>query len=325
MAHIETPTIREAVGVFQSEKNLQSAIDDLLSHGFDRSEISLLAPITAVEEKLGGQFKKVAELEDNSAVPTTAYIPVESIGDAEGAIIGSLIYLGAFAGLVPVIASGGTLAAAALAVALAGGGGGAIGTILAKIVGQHHAEYIADQLDHGGLLLWVRTWNDGDEKRAVRILSAHSGSDVHVHGLPENQEIFEDQFLGIVSDTEQRAYNGESYLRVSDSEYYAFGKVFPSELEVKSYIDRRIYLETLRSDAIKNGLDLNAALLDPEGVFETPDQLIATDLPKTMKSELLKRWAYEVKELEQATNEGMPVYEQTDQLRDIVLALTHLD
>jgi hypothetical protein len=49
---------------------------------------------------------------------------------------------------------------------------------------KHHADYIADQLEKGGLLLWVRTWDLGDEAIAVKILSAHSAHDVHIHGLP---------------------------------------------------------------------------------------------------------------------------------------------
>lgn len=324
MTTVEKPTVREAVGVFQSEKDLQAAIDDLLSHGFDRSEISLLSSAAAIEEQLGTAFYKVAELEDNAAVPTTAYVPTETIGDAEGAIIGSLMYVGAFIGLVPIIASGGSLAAAAIAAALVGGSGGAIGTLLAKAVGQHHSDYIAGQLEHGGLLLWVRTWNEGDENRAVRILSSHSGADVHVHGLPEDQETFEDQFLGIVPDTEQHIYGGESYLRVSDSEYYAFGKIFPSQQQVQDYIDRRNYLEALRSDAMKNGLDLDAAMLSPGIEFHTPKNLMATDLPDAIKLELLKRWAYDAKELEQASDEGMPSYGKVDQLQEINLALQNL-
>ncbi|WP_417616568.1 hypothetical protein [Parasphingorhabdus sp.] len=324
MTRSEPPTVREAVGVFQSEESMQAAIDDLLCHGFDRSEISLLAPTKAVEEKLGGTFKKVAQLEDNAAVPTTNYVPIETIGDAEGGIVGGLMYLGAFIGLVPIVASGGTLAAAAIAAALAGGAGGAIGAVLAKVVGQHHADYIADQLNHGGLLLWVRTWNKGDEQRAVQILSAHSGTDVHVHGLLEDQKIFEDQYLGAASDSEKRTYQAQDYLRVSDSEYYAFGKVFPSEPEVKAYIDRRNYLETLRSDATKNGLDLDDALLDPEGAFQTPAKLMATRLPDAIKIELLKRWAYDEKEQEQATSEGMPESDEDDQLQEINLSLEKL-
>lgn len=318
MNDFEKPNVREAVGLFQSEKDLQAAIDDLLTHGFDRSELSLLAPVTAVEEKLGNSFRSVAQLEDNPAVPTTAYVPTETIGDAQGAIIGSLMYVGAFIGLVPIIASGGSLAAAAIAAATVGGSGGAIGALLAKAVGQHHADYITDQLELGGLLLWVRTWNEGDEKRAAQILAAHSGADVHVHN------IIEDQFLETVPGAEARVYNGENYTRISDSEYYAYGKVFPSQQEVEGYIDRRIYLETLRSDAVKSGLDLDAALLDPQGVFHSPARLMATDLPAATKIELLKRWAYEVKELEVATDEGMPMSGEIDQLRDVKLALGSL-
>lgn len=320
----EKPKIREAVGVFQSEEDLQAAMDDLLSHGFHRAELSLLSSETAVAEKLGTAFYKTAELEDNAAVPTTNYVPIETIGDAQGAVIGGLMYVGAFIGLIPVLASGGTIAAAAIAAALTGGSGGAIGVVLAKALGKHHAEYIADQLEHGGLLLWVRTWNEGDEKRAVEILSAHSGADVHVHGLQEDQDVFEDKYLGIVPAAQKRTYSGEDYLRVSDSEYYAYGKVFPSQQQVHDYIDQRIFLETLRSDAVKNGLDLDAAMLSPKTEFQTPEKLMATDLPKAVKIELLKRWAYDAKILETASDDGMPPSGKDDLLQNVNLALEKL-
>lgn len=174
--------IREAVGIFDSEQQLQAAIDDLLSHGFNRAEISVLAPVSAVEEKLGHRFKSVAEIEDDPEAMSKAYIPVETIGDAEGAVIGSLLYVGAFAGIV-LVASGGAVAAALAAIAL-GGSGTAVGVALARFIKQHHADYIADQLEKGGLLLWVRTWDQKDEAKAVELLSAHSAHDVHIHALP---------------------------------------------------------------------------------------------------------------------------------------------
>jgi len=174
--------IREAVGIFDSEQQLQAAIDDLLSHGFNRAEISVLAPVSAVEEKLGHRFKSVAEIEDDPEAMSKAYVPVETIGDAEGAVIGSLLYVGAFAGIV-LVASGGALAAALAALAL-GGSGTAVGVALARFIQQHHADYIADQLKKGGLLLWVRTWDQKDEAKAVELLSAHSAHDVHIHALP---------------------------------------------------------------------------------------------------------------------------------------------
>ena len=168
-AEREASKVREAVGVFADANTLQDAIDDLMSSGFDRADLSLLAAEHTVIEKLGHQYKKVADLEDDRAVPRCCYISTESIGDAEGGLIGGLLYVGAVAAAGPIIASGGTLAAALTAAALAGGAGGLIGSVLAKLVGDHHAHHLQEQLDHGGLLLWVRTWDAGDEKRAVEI------------------------------------------------------------------------------------------------------------------------------------------------------------
>jgi hypothetical protein len=150
-----------------------------MSSGFDRVELNLRAAEQTVEEKLGHKYRKVAELEDDVTVPRTCYVSTESVGEAEGALIGSLLFVGAATGAI--LASGGTVAAAITAAALGGGAYGLIGAGLAKLVGDHHARYLQEQLDHGGLLLWVRTWDAADEKRAVEILGKHTGQDVHVH------------------------------------------------------------------------------------------------------------------------------------------------
>jgi hypothetical protein len=180
----ETDAIREAVGYFETADALQEAIDELMSSGFDRAELSLLAAEHAVEEKLGHKYNKVAELEDDPKVARCCYVSTESIGDAEGALIGAPLYVAATAAAGVILASGGTMAAAILGAALAGGGGGLIGGILAKLVGDHHAHHLQEQLEHGGLLLWVRTWDAGHEQRAVGILKKHSGREVHVHAIP---------------------------------------------------------------------------------------------------------------------------------------------
>jgi hypothetical protein len=178
----ENDTIREAVGVFQTADTFQEAIDELLQSGFDRAELGLVASEQAVEAKLGHRYKKVGEVEDNDSVPRAAYVSLESIGDAEGALIGGLTYVGA--GVGAIVASAGALATAITGGALGGSAGAVIGSVLAKLVGDHHAHYLQEQLDRGGLLLWVRTWDEEDEKRAVTILKKHSGRDVHVHAVP---------------------------------------------------------------------------------------------------------------------------------------------
>lgn len=175
----------EAVAVFDDAESFQGAIDELLSSGFNRAELSLLASDEAIEEKLGHMYQRAQEVEDDTTVPRAAYVSTEAIGDAEGALIGGLAYVGALASAGAIVASGGTLAGAIAAAAMAGGAGGLIGSALAKLVGEHHADHIQDQLSRGGLLLWVRTWDKDREARALEILSKHSGQDVHLHALRE--------------------------------------------------------------------------------------------------------------------------------------------
>jgi hypothetical protein len=174
--------VREAIGVFHDPQNLEAAIDELLSSGFDRAEISLLASAQAVEDKLGHRYRRVVSLADDPATPRAAYVSTEAIGDAEGGLVGGLMYVGATVAAGVVVVSGGAIAAALAAAVLAGGAGGLIGALLAKWVGDHHGHYLQEQIERGGLLLWVRAWDSADEARAISILRRHAGECVHVHG-----------------------------------------------------------------------------------------------------------------------------------------------
>jgi len=99
--------IREAVAYFDSGEDLEAAIDELLRSGFNRAEISLLASEKAVNDQLGHKYHKVSELEDDPAVPRTFYVPTESIGGAEGALVATPLYLAAFSAIGGIVASGG--------------------------------------------------------------------------------------------------------------------------------------------------------------------------------------------------------------------------
>ena len=126
-----TRTVREAVAVFDHAEHLQDAIDELLSSGFHRAELSLLAGEQTVREKLG-RHDSIAALADNPDAPRTNYVSPEALGDAEGAVIGALMYVGAMAATGAVVASGGTLAALIIGTTLAGGGGALIGVVMAN-------------------------------------------------------------------------------------------------------------------------------------------------------------------------------------------------
>jgi hypothetical protein len=238
--------IREAVGVFDTAESLEDAIEELQSSGFDRAELSLLASEHAVEEKLGHAYNRVEELEDETRVPRTAFVSTESRGDAEGGLIGGLMYVGAVLAAGGIVASGGTLAGAVVAAVLAGGAGAAAGSAFAKLLEYHHADYLAEQLGRGGILLWVRTQTAEREMRALEILGKHSAHDVHVHTIPA---------------------------------------------------------QTLELPAAD---DLARALLDPAAVFDEPEEVLRReDLTREQKILILRRWEYDARELETASDEGM--------------------
>ena len=84
-----------------------------------------------------------------------------------------------------VVASAGVVAAAVTGTAIAGA---LIGTVLAHWLDKSHAEHLQEQLDRGGLLLWVRTPDADRQRRALDILRRHSAHDVHIHQLPAGGE-----------------------------------------------------------------------------------------------------------------------------------------
>jgi hypothetical protein len=172
--------VREAVAVFHSADDLQNAIDELLHSGFHRSALSLLANEAEVVAKLGHVYPKTSDLAADPAVPRTAYVSPEAIGDGQGAIIATLMYVAAGVLMGPVAAARGSFAAIAAAAALGGGAAGLLATWLTKVIGDRHAMRIQEHLNRGGLLLWVRTWNRDRECRAVEILERHSAKDVHI-------------------------------------------------------------------------------------------------------------------------------------------------
>ena len=180
----EKPEIlREAVGVFTDANDLQAAIDELLSSGFHRAELSLLAGEDALNEKLGSNYVNARAAADDPDTVRPTYVSPEAIGDAQGGMVGVLVYAGATIAAGAVVISGGTIVAAIVAATIAGGAGGVVGSVLAKWLGNRHAHYLQMQIDHGGLLLWVRTRDAEAEVRAVDILTKHSSRDVHVHTL----------------------------------------------------------------------------------------------------------------------------------------------
>lgn len=172
---------REAVAVLDDVTSLEKTVDDLREAGFAEDDISLLAGHATVEDKLGHMYKRVEEMEDEPSAPRTAFVSSKDFGRREGLVIASLTYVPTLIAAGTVVASAGAVAAALAGVAVAGA---SIGTLLTHWMDKRHAEWLQEQLDRGGILLWVRTPDTAAERKALEVLTRYSAHDVHVHGVP---------------------------------------------------------------------------------------------------------------------------------------------
>lgn len=173
--------IKEVVGVFDNNKNLQSTIFDLSALGFGRHKFSIIASPDSVKEQFQIENVDISLIEDNKNTPRTTNISPEDIGVAEGAIVGTSILAGAATAIITV----GSLAiSAVIPAALIGTSAGAsIGTILAKKLGEKYDASIEEKIDAGGIILWVNVENDEEMDRAIKVFSNYNAKDIHTHEI----------------------------------------------------------------------------------------------------------------------------------------------
>jgi hypothetical protein len=177
--------VPEAVGVFDSFETLQQTIYDLMMAGFSRYDISVLGGHEAMEAKFGKHWWTSADLEDEDDAPRAAFVSEEAIGEFEGGIVGGFLFVGSAIAMAALLTPASTLLGSVAAVAIGGAPGAVIGTLLARRVNRHHKDYYAEQIAHGGILVWVRVTTPERERIATEIMKAHSGRDVHVHSWSE--------------------------------------------------------------------------------------------------------------------------------------------
>lgn len=174
---------REAVAVFDEHDRLVEAIQELELAGFNRAQMNLLTSEGDAEARIGHKVEDVGELAHDGKAPTGTWVDRHEIAEGRAALAGGLGYIGSVAAIGAVVASGGTLAAAIAAAVAAGGAGGAAGAWLGTLISSGHADEVAKQVRHGGILLWVQLQNPGQEARAVEILERFSTRKVELHDL----------------------------------------------------------------------------------------------------------------------------------------------
>ncbi|WP_247887471.1 hypothetical protein [Azospirillum sp. SYSU D00513] len=177
--------VREAVAIFDSRDALQKAIDDLYMAGFQRHELSVMANDQTVRDHLGHVPERTEDAAHDPSVPRQSYVAPEDLGSHQGVAVGFPAYVGAIIATGAVLATGGTALAAAAAAAAAGAGGGALGSVFSNWISDKRNEPMLQQLEKGGILLWVNTTSPERERIARETLERHSTHPVEMHEVAQ--------------------------------------------------------------------------------------------------------------------------------------------
>ena len=181
---IDTVRVREAVGVVHSREQLEKLVERLTTSGFDRAAINLMASQDAILRKLGTVYLDPARAADAPGVPRRKLVmPSDEVG-LTSLIFGTLITIGTMGAALPIVASGGALAAVIVA-GVAGGAaaGGIAKAIKDRIVGQSYDVDLENELREEGLVIFVRVRNPEREARALSLMRDCGADKVHVHDV----------------------------------------------------------------------------------------------------------------------------------------------
>lgn len=171
--------VKEAVGIFNNQKNMDEAIADLEEAMFPRHDISVIGSKGRMEERFGSEAVSPELLEDNPRTPKDASIRPEEKTIASAVIVGVPAYF--FGCLSALMVNPAPATVLLTAVTLGSVFGAAIGACVLYGVRVYLENRVQQQIDEGGLVLWVKTFKPEQEKKVKTIMKMHGAQDVHFH------------------------------------------------------------------------------------------------------------------------------------------------
>jgi len=184
MPEADRPTLREAVARFDDPEKLEAAVSALQGNGFQRADISFMAHAGLLGEHVAGKYAEMDEAADDPQARRS--VPAETTDVRQGrTLVTSLAaVVAAFAAAGFTVATGGAAAVAAGVGAAAGLSAGAAGAAIGRRAEASEQQFFDEQLERGGVIVWVRTRDAAAEARALDTLRRHGAAEAHLHSVP---------------------------------------------------------------------------------------------------------------------------------------------
>lgn len=179
----EEAVVREVVGAFRSAEWLEDAITELGSKGWDKSEMSLLAQEGVFQPGIPAHGHDMHQAADEPELKRSPVVEDEDVRQGRTLATSLAAVVAAFAASGATILTGGGALAAMIGAAAAGGGAAAAANTIGRWISGSRSDFLRDQIDQGGILLWVKVQGTAQENEASEILRRHGANDVHVHEI----------------------------------------------------------------------------------------------------------------------------------------------
>lgn len=173
--------MREAVGIFNDNEKLNVALNELEKF-FPKQAFSVIGTQDALEEKLGKSSPSPKSVIADDDVPHHVPVKPEEKTVISSAAIGGSAYAGAAAAAL-ALAGAASLPITIAAAAVVGIASGSAGAFLVKMIGDENSKEIEEQIEAGGLLLWVGVQSKEDEGKACQIMKENGATYAEVHTI----------------------------------------------------------------------------------------------------------------------------------------------
>lgn len=170
----------ELVGLFHNPDDLERAINRLASSGWNRADLSMLAPRGLLaREAVDGQATDIADdpdAERSAPVSDTDMRQGRTLAASMAGVAAAFLASGA------TIMTGGAALAAIVGAAAAGGGAATLVGAFGQRARSERDRFLHDQVEQGGILLWARLDDAGEEQKARDIFARCGATEIHLHG-----------------------------------------------------------------------------------------------------------------------------------------------
>lgn len=148
---------REAIALSDGDHELLRVIEELEQAGINLSELSGMPSLESVRKLIRDELHMVEKVEDGLDISHASPINRVYVGQAQGALIGGPLYVGACGAIFHYASYGADLRTIVMAGCIGGAIGGLIGIVLAAWIHRRHQKRINQLIDKGRMLLFAYT------------------------------------------------------------------------------------------------------------------------------------------------------------------------